>query len=154
MMASKPTDEPTHIKGSIMQSTFRIAWAAASVVIACGHARAAEKTMPIDFVGDWCFQLRDAQNTASYILPSWTEDGRCSSILSVGKYGFYFVSEKRHCEPMNIRPGKDTAPSGTTYTATVIARCQPDGPLTAGELLSFRFSRYKGNLSVAGDSKK
>ena len=96
--------------------------------------------IPIDFVGDWC---RD-DAASYYVLPSWTEDGHCKNILSIGKYGFY--GENKHCEPVKIQVGKDTAPSGTTYTAKVTARCQPDGPVTAGELRTFEFSRYKGNL--------
>jgi hypothetical protein len=133
-----------------MHSLLRIVCVATAVVIACSHARAAEKTMPIYFVGDWCSPWRDdvTKNTAMYTLPSWTEDGHCTDILSIDKYGFYFVKEKRHCEPVNRRLGKDTAPSGTAYKATVTARCQPDGPATAGELKTYEFSRYKGNLSV------
>jgi hypothetical protein len=72
------TDESAH-GGLNMHSLLRIVCVAAAVVIACSHARAAEKTMPTDFVGDWCFQSQDAANTA-YILPSWTEDGHCTDI--------------------------------------------------------------------------
>ena len=134
----------------MMHSFLRIVCVPTAVVIACSHARATEKTMPIDFVGDWCSPWRDdaAKNTALYTLPSWTEDGHCTDILSIDKYGFYFVSEKTYCEPVNMRLGKNTAPSGAAYTATVTARCQPDGPATAGELKTFEFSRYKGNLTV------
>jgi hypothetical protein len=39
-----------------------------------GHARAAEKTLTIDFVGDWCFDSQD-KNVSWYKLPSWTEGG-------------------------------------------------------------------------------
>jgi hypothetical protein len=130
-----------------MHSLLRIFCVAAAVVIACSHARAADKTMPIDFVGDWCFQSQDAAN-ADYQLPSWTEGGHCTDILSIDKYGFYFVGKKKYCEPLNMQLGKNTAPSGTAYTATITAHCEPDGPVTVGELQSFKFSRYKGNLSV------
>jgi hypothetical protein len=99
--------------------------------------------MPIDFVGDWC---RDDATSTSYVRPSWTEDGHCKNILSIDKYGFN--SENKHCQPVKIQVGKDTAPSGTTYTAKVTARCQPDGPVTADELRTFEFSRYRGNLNV------
>ena len=99
--------------------------------------------MPIDFVGDWCFR-----EDTNYSLPSWTEDGHCTNILSIDKYGFYFVSEEKHCEPMNIRLTKETAPSGTAYIAIVTARCQPDGPVTAGKRQTFEFNRYKGNMWV------
>jgi hypothetical protein len=128
----------------------RVVCVAAAGIIACSHARAAEKTMPIDLVGDWCSPWRDeaAKNSALYTLPSWTEGGHCTDILSIDKYGFYFVSEKRYCEPVSMRLGKSTAPSGTAYTSTITARCQPDGPVTAGELQTFEFNRYKGNLTV------
>ena len=49
---------------------------------------------------------------------------------------------------MSIRLTKNTAPSGTAYIAVVTARCQPDGLVTAGELQTFEFNRYKGNLTV------
>ena len=42
----------------------------------------------------------------------------------------------------------NTAPSGTAYIAMVTARCQPDGPVTAGTLQNFEFNRYKNNLTV------
>ena len=57
-----------------MHSLLRIVCVAAAVVIACSHARAAEKTMTIDFVGDWCFDSQD-KNVSWYKLPSWTEGG-------------------------------------------------------------------------------
>ena len=98
--------------------------------------------MPIDFVGDWCGD----DDAANYVLPSWTTDGQCKNILSIDKYGFH--REKSNCEPAEIKVGKDSAPSGTTYTAIVTARCQSDGPVTAGQLRTFEFSRYKGNLYV------
>ena len=110
----------------------------------------ASGTMPIDFVGDWCSPFRD-KGRAMYTLPSWTDEGKCTDILSIDKYGFYFNTEQLHCEPVNIRLAKDTAPSGTTYTATVIARCQPDGPATAGKLRKFEFTRYKGNLTITAN---
>jgi hypothetical protein len=125
--------------------TLRIVCVAAAGVIACSHARAAEKTMPIQFIGEWCYSSQE-NNTTYYKLPSWTEDGRCTKILSIDEYGFY--GEGRHCEPMNVRLTKDTAPSGTAFTAMVTARCQPDGPVTAGKVQSFEFNRYKGNLDV------
>jgi hypothetical protein len=133
-----------------MYGLLRIIYVAAAAVIACSQARAAEKTMPIDFVGDWCSPSRgeSAENATTYTLPSWTEDGHCTDILSIDKYGFYFVSEKMHCEPVGMRLAKDTAPSGTAYLATVTARCQPDGPVTEGKIQSFEFNRYKGSLSV------
>jgi hypothetical protein len=117
----------------------------AATVIACSPARAAEKTIPINFIGEWCFSSEE-NKTTSYKLPSWTEDGHCTKILSIEQYGFY--GEGRHCEPVNLRLAKDTAPSGTAYTATITARCQPDGPVTAGVLQTFEFYRYKGNLTV------
>jgi len=43
-------------------------------------------------------------------------------------------------------------PSGTAYIAKVTARCQSDGPVTAGKLQAFRFDRYKGNLTVTTEA--
>ena len=119
--------------------------AATAVLIASGHARAVEKTMSINFVGDWCYSSQE-NKTTSYTLPSWTEGGHCTKILSINQYGFY--GEGRNCEPVSVRLTKNTAPSGTAYIAMVTARCQPDGPVTAGTVQNFEFNRYKGNLSV------
>lgn len=126
-----------------------IALAIASLV---SRAHAAEQTMPIDFVGDWC---RSASNdepehkdTAWYALPSWIEGGHCTGILSITKDGFYFSSAKLNCDPIKLRLGKDVAPSGTAYKATVTASCQPDGPTVEGKLKIFDLYRYKGRLSV------
>jgi len=96
-------------------------------------------------VGDWCYASQDNATTA-YALPSWTEGGRCTKILSVYEYGFH--AQGMNCEPVNISLRKDVAPSGTAYIAQITARCQPDGPVTAGKLQSFKFERYKGHLSV------
>jgi hypothetical protein len=123
----------------------RIIGAGIAGVVASSHAFAADKTMPINFVGDWCHSNQDGR-TISYQLPSWTEGGRCTQILSITPEGFY--GQGRHCEPVNIRVTRDTKPSGTRHFAIVTARCQPDGPVTAGEIQIFEFSRYKGNLDV------
>src|SRR5262245_53484923 len=93
--------------GLTMLSLLRIVYVAAAVVIACSSARAAEKTMPINFVGDWCHSSLE-KNTTWYTLPSWTEGGHCTKILSINQYLFY--GEGRHCEPVNMRLTKDTAP--------------------------------------------
>jgi uncharacterized protein YecT (DUF1311 family) len=122
---------------------------AAAGVIACSHASAAEKTIPINFVGDWCYTSQE-NKTTSYVLPSWTEDGHCTKILSINQYSFY--GEGQHCEPVILRLTTDTAPSGTAYMATVTALCQPDGPVTAGKLQTFEFNRYKGNLTVTTEA--
>ena len=79
-------------------------------------------------------------------MPSWTEGGHCTKILSINPDIFY--GEGRNCELVSTRLTKNAAPSGTAYIAMVTARCQPDGPVTAGKLQSFEFNRYKGNLSV------
>ncbi|HTV38481.1 MAG TPA: hypothetical protein VMF12_18785 [Xanthobacteraceae bacterium] len=117
----------------------------AAVIVTGSHGRAVEKTMSINFVGDWCYSSQESKTT-SYTLPSWTEGGRCSKILSIEQYSFY--GEGRHCEPVSVRFTTNTAPSGTAYIARVTASCQPDGPVTAGKIQSFEFNRYKGNLSV------
>ncbi|MGY3689979.1 hypothetical protein ACVIGA_000059 [Bradyrhizobium sp. USDA 3240] len=110
-------------------------------------AAASGGTMPIDFVGDWCSSFRD-KGAAIYTLPSWMDEGKCTDILSINKDSFYFNSEHIHCEPVSMQLGNDTAPSGTAYNATVAARCQADGPATAGRLRTFEFSRYKGHLTI------
>ena len=61
---------------------------AAAVVIASTRALAVEKTMPINFIGEWCYSSQE-NKTTSYTLPSWTEDGHCTKILSIDQYGFY-----------------------------------------------------------------
>jgi hypothetical protein len=50
-----------------MRSLLRIGCVAAAVVIACSYARAAEKTMTIDFVGEWCFDSQD-KNVSWYMF--------------------------------------------------------------------------------------
>lgn len=128
-----------------MTVVLRIGYVAAACGLALGHAMAAEVTMPIQFIGEWCYSSQEHEKTW-YSLPSWTEDGRCIKILSIDQYGFR--GKGWHCEPVKIRLTKDTAPSGTTYDAIITARCQTDGPVTAGKSQSFEFSRYKGNLWV------
>jgi hypothetical protein len=51
-----------------MRSLLRIVCVGAAVVIAYSHARA-EKTMTIDFVGEWCFDSQD-KNVSGYMLPT------------------------------------------------------------------------------------
>ncbi|MGE3917033.1 MAG: hypothetical protein AB7F78_15175 [Hyphomicrobiaceae bacterium] len=114
-------------------------------VVACGHANATGRTMPINFIGEWCYSAQEKGST-SYLLPSWT-DGRCTRILSVHPYGFSDGS--RHCEPVKIRQSSNTAPSGISHIATISARCQSNGPATSGKLRTFEFVRYKGSLSVS-----
>ena len=123
----------------------RIAFVAAVGVIACNHARAAEQTLSINFVGDWCYASQE-KNVTSYTLPSWTEGGICTKILSIDENGFH--GEGRSCDPTNISLKKNTAPSGTAYIATVTASCQADGPIVPGKIQTFEFNRYKGNLTV------
>ncbi len=132
-------------QGSMTIMMLRIVCFAAAGVAAFGHARAAETTMPIHFVGDWCYESQE-NTTTMYKLPSWTEDGRCTKILSINEYAFY--GQGSHCEPLNISLKKNAARSGTAYIAQITARCQPDGPVTAGKLQTFKFERYKGHLSV------
>jgi hypothetical protein len=114
-----------------------------------GAFAAEPRTMPIDFVGDWCFESRE-KNATDYALPSWTEDGQCTKgkIISVTKGGFYLWEENINCEPVRMRLSRDVAPSGVAYMATITARCYPDGPVTAGTLKTFEFSRYKGHLTI------
>jgi hypothetical protein len=111
----------------------------------CGPANAAAKKMPINLIGEWCYSGQE-NRTTTYKLPSWTEDGRCTQILSIMEEGFF--GESRNCEPLNIRLATDVAHSGTAYTALVSALCRPDGPVTAGRQETLEFYRYKGTLTV------
>lgn len=124
---------------------------AAVISPACSRARI--ETMPINFVGDWCANptANDPakKSTYWYQLPSWTDGGHCTNILSIKVYDFYFTDKKLNCDPVSMRLGHNTAPSGTAYTAKITARCEPDGAMTSeGKLQNFEFYRYKGNLSV------
>jgi hypothetical protein len=132
---------------SIMIRRKLLTFVAAVFAIAIGYdpVCAADATMPIMFVGDWCYGSVD-NRTTNYTLPSWTEGGLYKNILSISPCTFY--AEKWHREPMQVRQRKDCAPSGCAYVASVIARCQPDGPVTSGTRKLFEFSRYKGNLYV------
>jgi hypothetical protein len=123
----------------------RIILVAAAGAIACSHACAADNALSINFVGDWCYASQEA-NTTSYTLPSWTDGGVCTKILSIDENGFH--GEGRSCEPVKISYRKNTAPSGTAYIATLTASCQPDGPMVPGKIQTFEFNRYKGNLTV------
>lgn len=126
---------------------------AAALWSIASYAHAAEKTMPIDFVGEWCTPSEEGDRTV-YTLPSWTEDGKCTDILAVEKWGFSLKDPKdgkeKTCIPVAIRLKSDTAPSGTAYMATINANCTPDGVQTRGPgpLRTFEFERYKGRLMV------
>ena len=101
--------------------TLRIVCVAAAGLIACSYARAAEKTMPINFIGEWC-NPTTFEGKTNYMLPSWSEDHKCNEIMSIDQYGFAFNmggEKETYCEPVNIRTSHDTAPSGTTYMATI-----------------------------------
>jgi hypothetical protein len=127
-----------------MKSSFLLV-AVFALTTALDRAGAAEATMPIMFVGDWCYASLD-KKTTNYTLPSWTEGGICKKILSINPGGFY--SEGWHCEPTRVQQTQDCARSGCAYVASVTARCQPDGPVTSGARKLYEFSRYKGNLYV------
>lgn len=135
-----------------MQTRIIIAAIALAIASLVSRAHAAEKTMPIDFVGDWCRSPSNDEpehrTTAWYTLSSWTEGGHCTGILSITKDSLYFSSDKLNCDPVKLRLGKDVAPSGTAYKAMVTASCQPDGPVVEGKLKIFELYRYKGRLSV------
>lgn len=117
----------------------------AATIITCGHALAAEATMPINLIGEWCYESQDGKTT-SYTLPSWTEGGHCTKILSIAQEVFY--GEHRNCEPVSIRQTKKVAPAGTAYTVLVTAHCQPDGPVVQSPPQTLEFYRYKGRLTV------
>jgi hypothetical protein len=130
------------LRGAMM---LRLVFVVTVGVIACSQARAAEKTMPINFVGEWCLTSQ-VDKITTYALPSWIENKGCTKILSIQQNGFFV--EGRRCEPVNMRLRRDIGPTNIGYTATITARCQPDGPVTAGTLQTFEFSRTKGNLMV------
>jgi hypothetical protein len=109
--------------------------------------------MPIDFVGEWC-SPSTFEGKTNYTLPSWTDEGKCTNILSVEKWGFTFNDKGvgKTCLPTTIRTKQDTAPSGTAYMATVSALCIKDGVEISGPESgtpqTFEFQRYKGNLTI------
>ena len=103
--------------------TLRIVCVAAAGLIACSYARAAEKTMPI----------------------------KCNEIMSIDQYGFAFNmggEKETYCEPVNIRTSHDTAPSGTTYMATIAASCYVGSNPNQKTRRTFEFERYKGNIYI------
>jgi hypothetical protein len=46
---------------------------AAAIMMICGQAHAADKRMPIDFIGEWC-NPTPFDGKTNYTLPSWSED--------------------------------------------------------------------------------
>jgi hypothetical protein len=74
----------------------------------------------------------------------------CTHILSITKWEWN-TSEGLNCDPTSVKLTTDTAPSGTEYTARIMARCYPGGPVSAGKLRSFEFRRYKAHLTVKSD---
>jgi hypothetical protein len=125
-----------------MRRLFFIFVAAMGAFVA-NPARAAQ--MPVYFVGDWCFDYQEGQSVW-FLLPSWTEKGSCPKILSITDYGFSGAGH--HCDPIQARLSSETAPSGTAYTAMIVARCEPDGPPSASTIRTIEFRRYKGSLQV------
>ena len=120
-----------------------LATTALMVAIMCSQANAVDPSMPIMLLGDWCFD--SVQGTATnYKLPSWTDGGVCEKILSITPWSYR--AEGWHCEPIKVQESKDCAPSGCHYDSIIIARCQPDGPISDGKRKQYTFSRYKGNL--------
>ena len=120
------------------------------VTLSTSSAYSAEKTMPIDFVGEWCSPTRDG-NTTNYTLPSWTDDRKCNEILSIDKWGFVFNlggEKETYCNPDAIRTKQDTAPSGTAYFVMISASCSLGSAPDRKNHRTFELSRYKGNLTV------
>jgi hypothetical protein len=58
--------------------------AATAILMSVTASHATEKYVPmtIDFVGDWCFNSED-NNETNYQLPSWHQDSPCRNIFSV-----------------------------------------------------------------------
>ena len=109
------------------------------------------KQMPIDFVGDWC-NGNTFEGKTNWTLPSWIEEDevKCTNILSVTKYDFRMVIEKKSfsCMPDAIRQTSDVAPSGTAYIATIGAHCTIGDEQGRGKPATFEFERYKGNIYI------
>ena len=124
----------------------------AAIVAVCSQAGATEIQMPIDFVGEWC-SPSTFEGKTKYTLPSWTDEGKCTDIISIEKWGFTFSEREggRTCLPTSIQTKKDTASSGTAYSATINARCLKDGvqPSEAVPPQTFEFQRYKGSLTIS-----
>ncbi|WP_420967077.1 hypothetical protein [Bradyrhizobium sp. B120] len=121
-----------------------------SVERSMSSAYPGDKIMPIDFVGEWCSPTTDG-NTTNYTLPSWTQDRKCTGILSISKLDFTFNmgGEKEvYCDPEAIRTRQHTAPSGTAYFVVISANCYLGSAPNRKNWRSFEFSRYKGNLTV------
>ncbi|MCS3449807.1 hypothetical protein M2222_001372 [Bradyrhizobium elkanii] len=130
-----------------------------AALLAAGAAHAAPplKQMPIDFVGEWC-NGETFEGETNWKLPSWVDEeeggGKCTNILSVDKYEFRMVIDKKSldCMPDTIRLKSDTAPSGTAYMATINARCMTlkDGvpESQTWKPTAFEFRRYKGNIYI------
>lgn len=135
----------------IMHTLLRLTCAAA-ITAACTQAHAAPlKQMPIDFVGEWC-NGETFEGETNWKLPSWLEEDnpKCTNILSVTKYDFSMVIDKRslYCLPDAIRLKEDTAPSGTAYRATINAHCTTGQETGRGKPATFAFHRYKGNIYI------
>jgi hypothetical protein len=111
------------------------------------------KQMSIDFVGEWCNGSTN-RGESNWTLPSWvgeeTNGGKCGNILSVTRYDFSMTIEKTsfQCYPDSVRERENTAPSGTGYTATVIAHCAIGDEQGLGRPMTFEFNRYKGNIYI------
>jgi hypothetical protein len=125
---------------------------AMALVLTVGSAHAAAlKQMPIDFVGEWC-NGETFEGQTNWKLPSWLDedDRKCTDILSVTKYDFSMVIDKKtfYCLPDAIRLREDTAPSGTAYMATISARCTTGQETGRGKPVTFEFQRYKGNIYI------
>ncbi len=122
-----------------------------AIVAVCSQAAATEIQMPIDFVGEWC-SPSTFEGKTKYTLPSWTDEGKCTDILSIEKWGFTFNAKEggKTCIPTTIRTKAATASSGTAYSATINARCLKDGVMTSGSGTpqTFDFQRYKGSLTI------
>lgn len=124
----------------------------AVITLAACSAHAADKQMPIDFVGEWCSPEKDG-NSTQYSLPSWAleePDGKCTNILSVEKWGFNGFGDLT-CFPAEIKTKSDTAPSGTAYFATIKASCttvDAKGQTKQAGQKVFEFERYKGHLTI------
>lgn len=125
----------------------------AAIVGVCSQAGATEIQMPIDFVGEWC-SPSTFEGKTKYTLPSWTDEGKCTDILSIEKWGFTFSEREggRTClpttfEPRRIppRPGPRTRRRSTLAASRMVFSLQNQSHL---RYLNFNATRAALRLAL------
>jgi len=126
----------------------KIAAGLLALLLLASAALAAEFTMPVHFIGDWCND-GDFEGATWYTSRAGQNESCPTSILSITAFGYGYSGTNSFCE-IEKKPvvKKHSAPSGTSYYVTVTARCRPNGPTTPGKLQTLEFMRYKHSLRV------